>query len=74
MIKKGEYYHYKQKTTRGYYEAIVKVKKGQQDDYFWGDAINVIQNPVNWKNSNITFHIKSIIKEITKETNPEYFL
>ena len=76
MIKVDKYYYYKQTTRDNIYEAVIKVVSldAANEEHFWGEAVTIIKNEVNWQKKDITLCFKDVVKEVTQEKDPEYFL
>ena len=70
-IKIDSCYHYRQ---NGLFEGIVKVTDISNTLGFSGDQIAVFSNLGNWRTNGLALGGEYFIKEVTPETNPEYFL
>ena len=74
MIEIGKHYLFKQKTSRGLYEAIIEVTGKVNDGYTYGDEVVNFCNEPLWHDKGLSLSQKGFIKEVTQESHPEYYL
>ena len=74
-IETDKTYYYKQTFQEEIFEAIVKLTYIDPEyDKIRGDAIFVMNNSLGWEHQGLALQKYSIIKEMSKEADPEYFL
>ena len=55
-------------------EAIMEITGGISATHVTGDAIRYIRNDMHWTRNELSLPNSSFIREVTIETDPEYFL
>jgi len=73
-VKVGDFYYYKQQTSKFHnFEGVVKVDRLSKNT-FTGSLVYKIENTAGWVTERINLWSEHIVKKITRETHPEYFL
>ena len=74
-VKVGEYYYYKQQTSKYHtFEGVIVVDILKNNDEFVGALVHKVENTAGWVTERINLWSEHIVKKISRETHPEYFL